>query len=87
MLYVHIPLISLHKYRSVYENNILFRKPPLVGPPLSCAHYEPWPCRPRSLHATRRQDRKGDAGIIIVIISCIIVITIIIIIGIIIAIY
>ena len=26
---------SLNKYRNVYENNILFRKPPLLGPPLS----------------------------------------------------
>ena len=32
-----MPLISLHKYISVYENNRLFRKPPLPGPPLSCA--------------------------------------------------
>ena len=29
--------MSLHKYGSVYENNRLFRKPPLLGPPLSCA--------------------------------------------------
>ena len=29
--------MSLHKYRSVYENIRLFRKPPLLGPPLSCA--------------------------------------------------
>ena len=32
-----MPLISLHKYRSVYEDQRLFRKPPLLGPPLSCA--------------------------------------------------
>ena len=36
-LFLYTPLISLHKYRSVYEHNILFRKPPLLGPPLSCA--------------------------------------------------
>ena len=29
--------MSLHKYRSLKENNRLFRKPPLLGPPLSCA--------------------------------------------------
>ena len=34
-LLLYTPLISLHKYRTVYENNILFRKPPLLGPPLS----------------------------------------------------
>ena len=33
-----MPFISLHKYRSVYENHRLFRKPPLLGPPLSCAN-------------------------------------------------
>ena len=32
---IHIPLISLHKYRSAYENDRLFRKTPLLGPPLS----------------------------------------------------
>ena len=37
IIYIHIPLIALHKYRSVYENNRLFRKPPSLGPPLSCA--------------------------------------------------
>ena len=35
----YTPLISLHKYIyiyiSVYENNRLLRKPPLLGPPLS----------------------------------------------------
>ena len=35
---MHIPLFSLHTYRSVYENNRLFREPPLLGPPLSCAN-------------------------------------------------
>ena len=34
-IFVYTPSISLHKYRTVYENNILFRKPPLLGPPLS----------------------------------------------------
>ena len=37
-MYKHIPLISLQKYTSVYENNIIIRKPPLLGPPLSCPH-------------------------------------------------
>ena len=37
MFFIHIPLISLHKYRSVHENKRSFRKPPLLGPPLSCA--------------------------------------------------
>ena len=36
-----MPLISLHTYRSVYDNNRLFRKPPLVGPPLSLPEYSP----------------------------------------------
>ena len=34
-LLLYTPLISLHRYRSVYENNRLFRKPPLLGPHLS----------------------------------------------------
>ena len=34
-LCLYTPLIALHKYRTVYENNRLFRKPPLLGPPLS----------------------------------------------------
>ena len=38
VVYIHIPLISLHKYRSVYENNRRFRKPYLQGPPLSCTN-------------------------------------------------
>ena len=38
IVYVQIPLITLHKFRSVYENNRLFRKPPLLGPLLSCAN-------------------------------------------------
>ena len=37
-MYTHIPLFSLNKYRSVYEHKRLFRKPPLLGPPLSCAN-------------------------------------------------
>ena len=39
---IHIPFISSHKYRSVYENHRLFRKTPLLGHPLSCA--EAWRC-------------------------------------------
>ena len=35
ILFVYTLLISLHKYRTVCENNVLFRKPPLLGPPLS----------------------------------------------------
>ena len=35
MYYSYRPLTSLHNYRSVYENDRLFRKPPLLGPPLS----------------------------------------------------
>ena len=31
-LFLYTPLISLHKYRTVYEHNILFRKPPLLHP-------------------------------------------------------
>ena len=27
----------MHKFISVYGNHRLFRKPPLLGPPLSCA--------------------------------------------------
>ena len=38
-IYIHIPLISLHTCRSVYKTNWLFRKPPLLEPPLSCAKY------------------------------------------------
>ena len=38
-MYTHISLISLYTYRSVYENNTLFRKPPLLGPPLSLPDY------------------------------------------------
>ena len=34
-LFVYTPFMSLHKYRTVYETNRLFRKPPLLGPPLS----------------------------------------------------
>ena len=39
-MFVHmpLPLISSHKYRSDYENNRLFRKPPSLGPPWSCAN-------------------------------------------------
>ena len=37
MAYCHTPCISLHTYRIVYGSNRLFRKPPLLGPPLSCA--------------------------------------------------
>ena len=33
-------MISLHRYRSVYEHRRLFRKTPLLGPPLSCAKHE-----------------------------------------------
>ena len=36
-IYTYIPLFLLRKYRSVYESNRLFRKPPLLGPRLSCA--------------------------------------------------
>ena len=36
---MHVPLFSLHKYGSAYENNRLLGKPPLLGPPLSCAKY------------------------------------------------
>ena len=36
IIYIHIPFISLHNYRSAYERNRLFRKPPSLGPPLSC---------------------------------------------------
>ena len=39
IMYIHIPLISLHKYRSSYEDRMLFRKPPLLGPPLSLPEY------------------------------------------------
>ena len=41
-----MPLISLYTYRSVYENNRLFRKPPLLGhhlcpcPALESKHVE-----------------------------------------------
>ena len=35
---MHIPLISWHIYRSENENKRLFGKPPLLGPPWSCAN-------------------------------------------------
>ena len=38
-LVLYTPLISLHNYRTVYENNRSFRKPPLLGPPLSSPEY------------------------------------------------
>ena len=38
-----MPLTSLRKYRSLHENDRLFRKPPLLGPPLPCANI---PCNP-----------------------------------------
>ena len=54
-IYIHIPLISLHKYRSVYDNNRWFRKPPLLGPPSSCAN--PWQFVPaRGMCARRRAE-------------------------------
>ena len=31
--------LYIYIYISVYETNILFRKPPLLGPPLSCAEF------------------------------------------------
>ena len=34
MCCLYTPLISLHKYRTIYEHNIPFRKAPLLGPPL-----------------------------------------------------
>ena len=37
-IYTYVPLVSSHKYRSVNENHRVFRKPPLLGPPLSCAN-------------------------------------------------
>ena len=39
IIYIHIPVISLHNYILIYDNTRLFRKPSLLGPPLSCANY------------------------------------------------
>ena len=65
-MYIHIPLISLHKYRSVYGNHRLFRKPPLLGPPLSCADVNmvdilPRQVRPRPGLLARRGRASGAA--------------------------
>ena len=32
-----MPLVTVHECTYVYENKRLFRTPPLLGPPLSCA--------------------------------------------------
>ena len=48
-----MPLTPLHKYRSVYENNRLFRKPPLLGPPLSCAKVSLFTWNPSPLRSSK----------------------------------
>ena len=39
LIYIHIPFIPLHKYRSVHEHHRLFRTPPLLGPPRSLPEF------------------------------------------------
>ena len=67
LYYTSHTISSLHKHRSVYEHRILFRKPPLLGPPLSFAKLfwalsQVWETKLRRGEDVRVVDRRRNGS-------------------------